>query len=47
MAIPLGDLNPTRRRGWVTLLLIAVNIGVFVLWQPWCERSLKTDIDDH
>jgi membrane associated rhomboid family serine protease len=43
MAIPLGDLNPTRRRGWVTLLLIAVNIGVFVLWQPWggdvCEQS--------
>jgi membrane associated rhomboid family serine protease len=43
MAIPLGDLNPTRRRGWVTLLLITVNIGVFVLWQPWggnvCEQS--------
>ena len=43
MAIPLGDLNPTRRRGYVTLLLIAINIGVFVLWQPWggdvCEQS--------
>jgi membrane associated rhomboid family serine protease len=43
MAIPLGDINPTRRRGVVTLLLIALNVGVFVLWQPWgggvCEQS--------
>lgn len=43
MAIPLGDLNPTRRRGVVTLALIAVNIVVFVLWQPWsggyCEQN--------
>lgn len=43
MAIPFGDLNPTRRRGYVTLLLIAINIGVFVFWQPWgggiCEQS--------
>jgi membrane associated rhomboid family serine protease len=43
MAIPLGDYNPTRRRGFVTLLLIAINVAVFVLWQPWsggyCEQS--------
>ncbi len=43
MAIPLGDINPTRRRGVITLLLIAINVGVFVLWQPWdggfCEQS--------
>jgi membrane associated rhomboid family serine protease len=43
MAIPLGDYNPTRRRGVVTLLLIATNILVFVFWQPWnggfCEQS--------
>jgi membrane associated rhomboid family serine protease len=43
MAIPLGDINPTRRRGWVTLLLIALNAGVFLLWQPWgrsvCQQS--------
>ena len=43
MAIPLGDFNPTRRRGVVTLVLIALNVGVFVLWQPWggdvCEQS--------
>ncbi|HEX6256073.1 MAG TPA: rhomboid family intramembrane serine protease [Euzebyales bacterium] len=43
MAIPLGDFNPTRRRGVVTLVLIALNVCVFVLWQPWggdvCEQS--------
>jgi membrane associated rhomboid family serine protease len=35
MAIPLGDYNPTRRRGVVTLLFIATNVLVFVFWQPW------------
>src|SRR5919106_8190 len=43
MAIPLGDYNPTRRRGVVTLLLIATNVLVFVFWQPWsggfCQQS--------
>jgi membrane associated rhomboid family serine protease len=43
LAIPIGDLNPTRRRGVVTLLLIAINVLVFVIWQPWsggfCEQS--------
>lgn len=43
MAIPLGDINPTRRRGVVTLTLIIVNVAVFVLWQPWsggyCEQN--------
>lgn len=43
MAIPLGDLNPTRRRGVVTITLLAVNIAIFVLWQPWsgsyCEQN--------
>ena len=43
MAIPIGDLNPTRRRGIVTLALIAANVLVFILWQPWdggfCEQS--------
>ena len=43
MGIPIGDDNPTRSRGWVNLLLIAVNIAVFVLWQPWggdfCEQN--------
>lgn len=35
MVIPIGDANPTRRTPVVTLLLIAVNVGVFVLAQPW------------
>jgi membrane associated rhomboid family serine protease len=42
MVIPIGDRNPTRRRPWVTWLLLAINIGVFVLVQPWwahpCEH---------
>lgn len=43
MAIPIGDINPTRRRGYINLLLIAVNVLVFVFWQPWdggfCEQN--------
>jgi membrane associated rhomboid family serine protease len=35
MAIPLGDINPTRRRGVVTLALVVINVVVFLLWQPW------------
>jgi membrane associated rhomboid family serine protease len=31
--IPLRDENPTRRRAYVTLALIAVNLAVYVLWQ--------------
>jgi membrane associated rhomboid family serine protease len=32
--IPLGDENPTRRRAWVTIILILVNVGVYFLVQP-------------
>ena len=32
--IPLKDDNPTQSRAFVTLLLIAVNVAVFVLFQP-------------
>ncbi|MGH8908946.1 MAG: rhomboid family intramembrane serine protease [Egibacteraceae bacterium] len=35
MVIPIGDHNPTRRRAWVTWLLVAINVAVFVLLQPW------------
>jgi membrane associated rhomboid family serine protease len=34
MVIPLHDLNPTRRRAYVTLLIIAINVGVYLLVQP-------------
>ncbi len=31
MVIPVHDVNPVRRTPWVTYLLIAANIGVFLL----------------
>jgi membrane associated rhomboid family serine protease len=34
MVIPIGDHNPTLRRAWVTWLLVAANIAVFVLFEP-------------
>ncbi|HZB04321.1 MAG TPA: rhomboid family intramembrane serine protease [Actinomycetota bacterium] len=32
--IPLRDANPTRRTPWVTLVLIAINVALFFLWEP-------------
>jgi membrane associated rhomboid family serine protease len=32
--IPIRDNNPTTRRAYVTLLIIAANVVVFFLWQP-------------
>ena len=32
--IPLKDRNPTTRIPWVTIALIAVNVAVFLLWEP-------------
>jgi membrane associated rhomboid family serine protease len=32
--IPIRDNNPTTRRAYVTLLIIAANVLVFFLWQP-------------
>ena len=32
--IPIRDANPTQRVPVVTIALIAVNIAVFLLWQP-------------
>ncbi len=32
--IPLRDANPTRRRPWITLGLIALNVAAFFLWEP-------------
>lgn len=37
MVIPIADRNPTRRTPWVTRLLIAANIGVFVFLTPWTQ----------
>ena len=38
--IPIHDDNPTRRRAWVTLVLIALNIGVYFLIQPHGGRPV-------
>ena len=32
--IPIRDANPTRRTPWITLVLIAANVLVFLAWQP-------------
>ena len=40
--IPLHDDNPTRRRAWVTLLLILVNVGVYFLVQPGATEVSST-----
>jgi membrane associated rhomboid family serine protease len=32
--IPIRDVNPTTRTAWITLAIIAVNVVVFLLWQP-------------
>ncbi len=35
MVLPIGDDNPTRRTTWVTWLLVAINVAVFVFLEPW------------
>ncbi len=37
--LPIRDINPTRRFAWVTLTLILVNLGVFLLWQPTLQGT--------
>ena len=32
--LPLHDDNPTRRFAWVTLIIIALNVAAFLLWEP-------------
>jgi membrane associated rhomboid family serine protease len=32
--IPLRDINPTSRTAWLTLVIIAANIAIFVFWEP-------------
>lgn len=32
--IPIRDINPTSRTAWLTLLIIAANVAVFLLWEP-------------
>lgn len=39
--IPIRDANPTRRRAWVTLAIIAANVVVFLLWEPTFQNQAK------
>ena len=43
--LPLADRNPTRRTPVVTILLILVNVGVFVLWQGGGSFSAQEDTE--
>jgi rhomboid family protein len=40
---PLRDRNPTSRRPWVTLALIAANVVVFLAWQPSFDSANDQD----
>jgi membrane associated rhomboid family serine protease len=40
MVLPLRDENPTRRRAYVTLALIAANVIIFVSYEPSSFRAL-------
>jgi membrane associated rhomboid family serine protease len=41
--LPLRDRNPTSRRPWVTLALIAANVVVFLAWQPSFDSTIEQD----
>lgn len=43
--VPLIDRNPTRRTAWVTVLLIAANVGVFVLLQGGGADDVRTTVE--
>ena len=40
--LPIRDRNPTGRTPVVTILLILINVGVFVLWQGGGSLSADT-----
>ena len=40
--IPIRVVNPTTRRAWITLVLIAANVVVFLLWQPTLGANSDT-----
>ncbi|HLB61753.1 MAG TPA: rhomboid family intramembrane serine protease [Actinomycetota bacterium] len=39
--LPIGDVNPTRHRPYVTLAFIALNLAAFLLWQPTFAGQAK------
>jgi membrane associated rhomboid family serine protease len=44
MLIPIRDENPTSRTAWVTLAIVAVNVVVFLLWQPTFKSEAAQQI---
>src|SRR5437773_1881285 len=42
VVIPVHDVNPVRRTPWVTYLLIAVNVGVFLLTPAARDTGMST-----
>jgi membrane associated rhomboid family serine protease len=42
--IPLKDENPTRRRPYATLAIIAACIGIYFLWQPTPFSETTDDV---
>lgn len=42
MVIPIHDTNPTRRRPWITYLLILINVVVFML-EPISRLAVSSD----
>jgi membrane associated rhomboid family serine protease len=44
--LPLRDRNPTERRAYLTIGLIAANIALFFLWQPTLTGSGPTEDRD-
>lgn len=45
--LPIRDLNPTRRKPYVTWALIAINVAVFFLVQPRAFTGLDVDPTDN
>jgi membrane associated rhomboid family serine protease len=41
--IPIRDINPTSRTAWLTLVLIAANVAVFLLWEPTFEGPAEQE----
>jgi membrane associated rhomboid family serine protease len=41
--IPIRDENPTSRRAYVTLAIIAANVLVFLFWQPTFEQGPRAE----
>lgn len=39
--IPIRDINPTSRTAWLTILLVAANVAIFLIWEPTFEGQAE------